>query len=260
MELDNCNDRWRNLRGYAIGGMMDNKNYYKNEYLPQIIRIGKFTSWLGVIIVLLPPLVVTFGFGIRPSGSALLIALAAQLSINAVWWFIEPISFYPILGAPGTYMAFLSGNIGNLRIPCASAALKATNTKPATPEASIISSIGVSASVFVNIILLVIGVVVGSNVIAMLPEQVQNGFNFLIPAMFGALMMQFAVDDIKTGVVAMLLAAGSMVIYNMGGYNWFPIDPFVPNLLVPIIGSAIFAKYTVKIEDDTNEENTIEEK
>ncbi len=234
---------------------MDGKNYYNNEYIPQIVKIGKFTCWLGSLIVLLPPLAVTFIYGIVPSKEAMAIALIAQLSINAVWWFIEPISFFPVLGVPGTYMAFLSGNIGNLRIPCASAALKATDTKPGTPEASIISSVGVSASVIVNIVLLVVGVIVGSAVINSLPEGIRNSFNFLLPAMFGALMMQFSVDDIKSGAVAMLLGAGSMLIYNAGGYDWFPIDPFVPNLLIPIIGTALFAKFTVKTEDDAVESN-----
>lgn len=232
---------------------MDKKNYYDHEYIPHIVKIGKWTCWLGTLIVLLPPLAVTFLFGVIPSREAMTVALLAQFSINAVWWFIEPISFFPVLGVPGTYMAFLSGNIGNLRIPCASAALKATDTKPSTPEASIISSVGVAASVLVNIVLLVIGVVVGSSIIEALPAHIQSSFNFLLPAMFGALMMQFAVDDIKSGAVAMALGIGSMMIYNAGGYNWFPIDPFVPNLLIPIIGTALFAKFSVKPEEDSSE-------
>lgn len=225
---------------------MNNKNYYNEQYIPQIVRIGKWTSWLGVLVIFLPPIVVTLGFGIVPDKAAFIVALVAQLSINAVWWFLEPISFFPILGVPGTYMAFLSGNISNLRIPCAAAALKATDTRPATDQASIISSIGVSASVIVNIILLAIGVIVGSSILESLPEAVRSSFSFLLPAMFGALMMQFAIDDIKTGVVAMALGAGSMLIYNAGGYNWFPIDPFIPNLLIPIIGTASFTKFTIK--------------
>ena len=228
---------------------MDDKNYYHNEYIPKVVRIGKWTCWLGALIVLLPPLVVTFLYGIVPAREALSVALVAQLSINAVWWFIEPISFFPVLGVPGTYMSFLSGNIGNLRIPCAAAALKATDTKPATNEASIISTIGVVASVIVNIVLLVVGVLVGSSVINALPEGIRHSLDFLLPAMFGALMMQFAIDDIKSGIFAMVLGAGSMIIYNAGGYNWFPIDPFVPNLLIPIIGTALFAKFTVKTGD-----------
>lgn len=230
---------------------MDGKKYYNEEYIPKIVKIGRWTCWIGVLLAMLPPIVVTFVFGVVPSKEALTVALIAQLSINAVWWFIEPISFFPVLGVPGTYMSFLSGNIGNLRIPCAAAALKATDTKPSTPEASIISSIGVAASVIVNIVLLALGVVVGSSIISSLPQAVQDSFNFLLPAMFGALMMQFAVDDIKSGIVAMVLAAGSMLIYNAGGYNWFPVDPFIPNLLIPIIGTALFAKFTVKSDSQS---------
>ena len=85
--------------------------------------------------------------------------------------------------------------------------------------------------------------------IGKLPDSIRESFNYLLPAMFGALMMQFAMDDIKTGIVAICLASLSMVIYNHGGYNWFPIDPFIPNLLVPLIGTALFAKITFKDKD-----------
>ena len=229
--------------------MMNNKDYYSNTYIPSIVRIGKITCYLGAAIVLLPALFVTLYWNIVPEREALVVALTAQISINAVWWFVEPISFFPVLGVPGTYMAFLSGNIGNLRIPCASAALKATDTKPSTPEASIISSIGCAASIIVNIVFLCVGVFAGSNVIGKLPDSLRESFNYLLPAMFGALMMQFAMDDIKSGIAAIFLASLSMVIYKYGGYNWFPIDPFVPNLLVPLIGTALFAKITFKDKD-----------
>lgn len=221
-------------------------NYYKETYIPQIVKIGKLTCWIGAILIFIPALIVTTFYGIVPSKGPLMVALVAQLSVNVVWWFIEPISFFPILGIPGTYVSFLSGNISNLRIPCAAAALKATDTEVGTDEGSIISTIGVSASVFVNIILLVIGVVVGSKLIQLLPDSITNSFSYLLPALFGAVFAQFAVDDIKNGVCGMGLGIITLLLYNKGLFNWIPLDPYVINILVPIFGTMLFARFTHK--------------
>lgn len=222
------------------------KNYYQNTFLPGIIRTGKWTCWIGAIIVFLPAIAVTVFYGIVPAKGPFMVAIIAQLSVNAVWWFIEPISFFPILGIPGTYVSFLSGNISNLRIPCAAAALKATETQVGSEKGSIISTIGVGASVFVNIILLVIGVIVGTKLIAMLPKNVTDSFSFLLPALFGAVFAQFAVDDIKSAICGMGLGVGTLLLYNRGVFDWIPFDPFVINILVPIFGTMLFARIVYK--------------
>ena len=64
-------------------------------------------------------------FKIMPPLNAILAAATIRISACLVYYFIEPISFQPVLGIPGTYMAFLSGNLSNLRVPCSSVAQKA---------------------------------------------------------------------------------------------------------------------------------------
>ena len=59
-------------------------------------------------------------------------------------WFVEPISYFPIVGVAGTYMAFVSGNISNLRIPCAMIAQKAAGVEPGTDRGSIVATLGMA--------------------------------------------------------------------------------------------------------------------
>lgn len=228
---------------------MDSKQYYKEAYLPGIIKYGKLTNFLGCFWVFVPALIVTFYYGIIPERGPFMVAIVAQLSVNVVWWFIEPVSFFPVLGIPGSYMAFLSGNNSNLRMPCAAAALKATDTKVGTNEGSIISTIGVGASVFVNILFLIAGVLIGATLLAILPDSVKSALDYLIPALFGAVFAQFAMDDWKSGVVAMGLGVLCMVLYNNGLFQWLPVDPFVVNILVPIFGTMAFARLTYKAKE-----------
>ena len=218
-------------------------SYYKNKYIPEINRFGKLTGWIGALLVFAPVLAVTFIFGVRPNKELLFIALAAQLSVNAVWWFIEPISFFPILGIPGTYIAFLSGNISNLRIPCAAAAQCAVGVEPGSEKATVVSTIGIAASVYVNVILLSIAVVIGSTVLQQMSPAVKESLNFLLPSLFGAVFAQFAIDDKKTALIAMGIAIVTLLGYNNGLFNWLPVDPFVAVIILPIFGTVLVARY-----------------
>ena len=76
-------------------------------------------SWSAPLVIL------AVVFKIMPPLNAILAAATIRISACLVYYFIEPISFQPVLGIPGTYMAFLSGNLSNLRVPCSSVAQKA---------------------------------------------------------------------------------------------------------------------------------------
>ena len=77
-------------------------------------------------------------------------------------WFVEPISYFPIVGAAGTYMAFISGNISNLRIPCAMIAQKAAGVEPGPDRDSIVATLGMAVSIIVNVITLAAGIFAGA--------------------------------------------------------------------------------------------------
>lgn len=221
-------------------------DYYHEKYLPSVIKIGKLTCLLGGVLCFVPAVVVTWGFGIVPTKTAFISVIVAQLTINAAYWIIEPISFFPVLGVSGTYIAFLSGNISNMRVPCAVAALNATDTKLGTKEASVISSIGVSVSVFVNILFLLAGVIAGTKVIGALPNGLVESLNYLLPALIGGCFSMIAADDLKSSICAAILGCGALWFYNRGMFNWFPIDPFIPCLIIPIFGTLIFSSVIYK--------------
>ena len=141
------------------------KSIYNEEYLPFMIRYGRLTLSLGIIEALVPGIILSFGFGIMPPISALLASTMAIVSMSAPNYIIEPVSYSPILGIPGTYMSFLSGNISNMRLPCSIAAQKAAEVESGTEEGSIISTIGIAVSILVNISILTIGVILGGSVV-----------------------------------------------------------------------------------------------
>ena len=195
-----------------------NSDFYKDEYTPKINRIGKLTGYLGVLVAFTPALVLAVVYGIVPKPAALLTAFISGTSAFGVLWFVEPISYFPVVGPAGTYMAFLSGNISNMRIPCASMA----EVEPGTEKGSIIATLGMAVSIIINVSVLTIGAILGSSVLAMLPDSVKAALNYLLPALFGALFVQFGMKMIKHSVIMVVIAFALYFAIGMGVFNWLP--------------------------------------
>lgn len=205
--------------------MKKDNGIFENEYLGYINRWGKITNWIGVILAFGPPLILAFVFGIMPPINAILTGFISMASAIGVLWFIEPISFFPIVGVAGTYMAFISGNISNLRIPCAAVAQKVAGVEPGTDEGAIISTLGMAISIVVNILILTIGVVAGATLLTKLPQNVLDGLDYLMPALFGAVFVQFALMKLKLAPVALGLALGITFALKAGVFNFLPGNP-----------------------------------
>lgn len=129
---------------------MTKEEIYSKDYIPYSIKYGRMTSLIGVVASFVPLIVLALVFGVMPTAKAIAAAAAIRISACLVYYFIEPISFQPVLGIPGTYMAFLSGNISNLRVPCSSVAQQAAGVQEGTPEGAVISTVGVAVSVVVK--------------------------------------------------------------------------------------------------------------
>lgn len=191
---------------------MSNENIFEKDYLPYIIKWGRRTNWLGVALCFAPALVLATVFGLMPPMSAIAGGFVAIASAVGVIWFVEPISYFPIVGVAGTYMAFISGNIGNLRIPCAMIAQKVAGVEPGTDEGSIVATLGMAVSIVVNVAILTAGIIAGAQVLQQLPPSVIKALQLLLPALFGAIFMQFAMSKLKLApivlAICLLLAIG----------------------------------------------------
>lgn len=115
---------------------MGKNDFYESEYMPKMHRIGKVTGFLGVVCSFLPAVMLAVVYGLLPDPAALLTAFIAAASAFGFLWIVEPISYFTVLGPIGTYMAFLSGNISNMRVPCASMAQIAAGVEPGTEKGS----------------------------------------------------------------------------------------------------------------------------
>lgn len=230
------------------------KNYYSENYIPSIIRWGKITMLLGIVTCFLPAVVISFVYGYMPPISAIIAGTIAQISVSGAFYIVEPISYFPILGIPGTYLTFLSGNTSNMRVPCSSVAQEAAGVEMGTEKGSIISTIGIAVSILVNIAVLTIGAIFGSMLLSLLPESLKAALNFMLPALFGAVFGQFAVSRPKLAGVAAVIALGMTWLLKNGFLSFLPGTPSYAVILVCVFGSIFAGKFLYKKELEENKE------
>ena len=198
------------------------ENFYSLEYLPKMHRIGKIIGVLAVLASFMPALTLGVVYGLWPDMAALGTAAVSAIASFGVLWFVEALSYYPVVGPVGTYMAFVSGNISNMRIPCASMAQVAADVEPGSDKGSIIATIGMGVSIVINTLVLTVGVIAGSSILSMLPASVVGALNYLLPALFGALLVQFGMKNKSHTVLMLVIGILLNIAINGGVFSWLP--------------------------------------
>ena len=219
---------------------MTTQQIYDQEYIPYSIKWGRLTSLIGVAASFFPVVILSFVFKVVPALDAFGAAATIRISACLVYYFIEPISFQPVLGIPGTYMAFLSGNLSNLRVPCSSVAQQAAGVEEGTPEGAVLSTIGVAVSIVVNLAILTLGVFLGSQIIALIPESVVNALVYLVPALYGAMLMQMILYAPKIALIAVPLSIVTLAISKTGIFDSSMA------ILISVFGSIIIGRLLMK--------------
>nr|WP_049889022.1 hypothetical protein [Natronococcus occultus] len=216
---------------------------YESNFIPYINKWGRITSLLAIALSFGPALTLLAVFEIVPPAGAIVGGFLSVAITFGMIWFIEPISYYPVLGIPGTYMAFLSGNISNLRLPCAAAAQESADVEPGTPQGSIISTIAIAGSIFVNVTILTVGVFALVPVFEALPEFVRNALeSYLVPAVFGAIFAQFGRDYPKIAAVGFCIALIMTLLMEFGFLAFLPGVPLYAVIVVSVFGTIYVAK------------------
>lgn len=225
-----------------------NEKYYSETYIPSIIKWGKITLLLGIITCFAPAIVMSFVYDYMPPISAIIAGTISQMSVSGAFYVVEPISYFPILGIPGTYLTFLSGNTSNMRVPCSSVAQEAAEVEIGTEKGSVISTIGIAVSILVNIAILTVGAVAGNALISIMPAGMKEALTFLLPALYGAVFGQFAISRPKLAGVAVVIAFGMNWLLKNNFLSFLPGTPSYAVILVAVFGSIYAGRLIYKKE------------
>ncbi len=175
---------------------------YRVFYMPAVHRIGRITMLAALILCFLPWAYFLLVKGYTLPMATYISGISGIAAIGFGMWISEPEAYWPVLGSAGTYIAYLSGNVGGMRFPVATAVQKNLNTDITTPRGQVITVVGIVASVVVNLIILLGIVLAGDWVISILPENVMAAFSFCVVAMLGAMIcMNLGIGSAKGSVV-----------------------------------------------------------
>lgn len=207
--------------------MENQKLSYEQSFTKPIIKYGRITNLLAVLFSFVPSLVLLLYFNVFPGVENILSGWLLIVSIYGVYAIVEPISYFPILGLPGTYMSFLAGNIGNMRVPCSAIAQEAIGTTPGTKKAELVSTIGIAGSIITNMIVVTIAAVGGAALMNAFPPIVVEAFTYVSPAIFGAIFSLYASKKFSYGAFALILVLIMLLVIKvLPTYVMIPVAVF----------------------------------
>ena len=176
------------------------------SYIDSVQRDGRIWNLSMMVLLLAFPLTVAFIFGAAPDWGALVMGLIATAPMYWAVGAIETITFVPMLGAGGSYLSFVTGNISNLKLPCALNALEQNGVSASSEEGEIISTIAIATSSIVTTIIIILGVICIVPLTPILSAPVlEPAFAQMLPALFGGLGVAFVSKNWKIAVAPVCL-------------------------------------------------------
>ncbi len=206
------------------------KKAYFERYNNNTHLLGRTSTVMVLVMFVGAPFLMGAYLGAMPDLGA---CARAFLSVGLVWsvsCIAEFLIYVPMLGAGGSYLAFITGNLINMKIPCAVTARDMVGAKSGTPENEIISTLSIATSSLVTVLVLALGVLLLVPLQPILQSAVlQPAFANVVPALFGALAWQYFRKSMKLAVwpllamsllfvfVPSLTSATSFMIIPSGG-------------------------------------------
>ena len=182
----------------------------RKAYLEQFNRrthvLGRIVSAITLVLLVGAPFLIGTFLGAMPDLGAV---AKGFLSVGLVWTVssvAEFLIYTPMLGAGGGYLAFITGNLINMKIPCAVNARDIVGAKTGTPENEIISTLSIATASLVTIVILALGVLLLIPLQPVLQSPaLQPAFDNVVPALFGAMAYKYYRKNMKIALWPLVL-------------------------------------------------------
>ena len=176
-----------------------------SDYMKKTDVYGKIWIWTAVVVVMMVPVAICVYYNAWPQATAVFKGL---LGVAPIYWtvgVIEVITYTPMLGTGGTYLAFVTGNLTSLKAPSALNAMENAEVKPGTEEGEVISTIAIATCSIVTTLVLVIGVCALTVISPILDSPVLTpAFDNILPALFGGLAVVYVSKNWKLAITPLV--------------------------------------------------------
>ena len=215
---------------------------------------GRVWTALLLMMMLAVPLAICVYYNAWPP---LTVVLKALLGVAPMYWLvgiIEVLTYVPMLGTGGTYLGFVTGNLTNLKVPCALNAMQAAKVKAGTEEGEVISTIAIASSSIVTVLVIAVGVF-GLRLLEPVLESpvLKPAFDNILPSLFGALGVVFVSKNPKNAAAPMLfMVVLFLLVPSLSG----SVSVLVPVGALIAIGAArfLYRKGLIGMEKESGNE------
>lgn len=178
----------------------------KEIYMDSVHHWGRIWGLSLMLLILAYPITVSLIFHAQVNWPAF---VKGFIAIGPMYWavgIVEIFTYVPMLGAGGSYLSFVTGNISNLKLPCALDAMERAGVKSNSEEGEIISTIAIAVSSIVTTLIIIVGVVLIVPLTPLLSSPVlAPAFSQLLPALFGGLAVVFISKNVRLSIAPVIL-------------------------------------------------------
>ena len=180
----------------------------KKTYMDKVHIWGRIWVFAAIVVLMSVPLAISIHYDAWPEAKTVLKAL---LSVALIYWtsaIIEVITYTPMLGAGGTYLSFITGNITNLKLPCSLNAMENAKVRANSEEGEVISTIAIGVSSIVTTVVIAIGVLCFTPILPKITAEgsvFKAAFDQVLPALFGALAASYFRKHWKISIFPILV-------------------------------------------------------
>ena len=176
------------------------------SYMDSVHRDGRIWNLSVMVLLILFPISVALIYHTMTDWRGFLMGIIATAPMYWAVAVVETVTYVPMLGAGGSYLSFVTGNIANLKLPVALNALEQAGAKISSEEGEIISTIAIAVSSIVTTLIIILGVLLITPLTPVLNAPVlAPAFAQILPALFGGLGVVFISKNWKISVAPVIL-------------------------------------------------------
>ncbi|MDO4566167.1 MAG: hypothetical protein Q4B42_02435 [Oscillospiraceae bacterium] len=138
------------------------------------------------------------------------------IGVAPIFWTvgcIEVVTYVPMLGTGGSYLGFITGNLTNLKVPCALSAMENADVQANSEEGEVISTIAIAVSAITCTAVIALGVLLLKQIEPFLNSPtLQPAFDNILPALFGGLAVVYVSKNWKIALAPMVFMIALFIL------------------------------------------------
>lgn len=212
-----------------------------SKYFDKVHTWGAVWNYAALAVMFVMPFGISIAFNAWPSLSVIGKVLLTLVPLYWVTAIIEVVTYVPMLGAGGTYLSFVTGNISNLKLPCGLNAMENAKVRANTEEGEVITTIAIAVSSLTTTVIIAVGVLAFAPILPRITAEgsvFKAAFNNVLSALFGALGAGYFVKHWRLAFAPVIVGVIVLVFAPETGVG---ILMFI-TIVASLVGAALIYK------------------